>query len=75
VLRSDHLKTFDVLCLDTRGTVSERYDAFVDFPFFRFKSGRTEDYLKGLAPPMPQGGTRAPVSYDKLEGTHRAFFE
>lgn len=44
-----HVKQLDVLCYDPDGSVKERYDEFIDWPNYRFVSGRTESYLKGIA--------------------------
>jgi hypothetical protein len=76
VLRSNHLKSFDVVCLDDGGTVAARYEAFVDFPFFRFRSGRTEDYLQPLKPPMPTRQTdgTGKLVFNSLEAAHATFF-
>lgn len=45
---SQHLKTFDVINLDTYEDVQARYDAFINFNFYRFASSSTERYLEKL---------------------------
>jgi hypothetical protein len=72
VLRSSHLKTLDVLCLDPSCEVFERFNAFVDFPSFRFKNGRTEEYLKGLISHFIFGNS---TSHNVLEEVHQSFFQ
>ncbi len=46
ILKSSHLKTIDVICLDKSGVVKKRYDEFIKFDFYRFRNGRVEDYLE-----------------------------
>ncbi len=41
-----NLKRIDVICLDTDGTVQRRYDEFIQYPNYRFKSVDITQYLK-----------------------------
>jgi hypothetical protein len=45
IVDNPHLKSFDVLCLDPDGSVETRYDDFVKFPKYRFKSVDVETLL------------------------------
>ncbi len=74
VLRSSHLKTIDVVCMDdARNSVESRYRAFVDFPFFRFKNGTTQEYLGCMKTPEVNRQT-ASVKFNTLESAHNSFF-
>lgn len=74
MLRSERLKSFDVLCLDNTGDVHARYSSFVDFPFFRFRSTRTEDYLHRLRPGAGARAGATPLNYSQLERAHEELF-
>jgi hypothetical protein len=45
---SKHLKSFDVLCSDSDGSVKKRYDQFINFKYFRFKNTTAETYLGAI---------------------------
>ena len=47
-LKAPHIKSIDVICLDSSGAIKSGYDQFVNFKFRRFANARTEDYLKHL---------------------------
>lgn len=47
-LKAPHLKSIDVVCLDSSGSVKEAYGEFVEFKFSRFANARTETYLDYL---------------------------
>ena len=50
VIRSEHLKTVDVLCLDDeRSTVKQRYDEFMAFTYYRFINRSFLEYLDAVA--------------------------
>ena len=70
ILKSKHLKTVDVLCLDD-GAVKERYSRFLDPNYFRFKNEKTEDYLKLCSPRI---NIRNP-EYNSLEMNHEAYYK
>lgn len=42
---SENLKSFDVVCYDPDNSVRKRYESFIEFPNFRFVSGKTEQYI------------------------------
>jgi hypothetical protein len=46
VRKAPHLKRLDVLCLDPDGTVRRRYDAFIEFPLYRFRNDSVTNYLE-----------------------------
>ena len=71
-LNNLHLKTFDVLCLDRDETVRKRYDAFVCFPNYRFKSGCVKNYLEQHV--NYYGGWPFTVDLGGLEEVHQGFF-
>ena len=73
IVGNSHLKTSDVICLDHSGDVQRRYDDFICFPNYRFKSGSVEDYLKRhLSKYYPTHGY---LIFDQLEDTHHQYFE
>ncbi|HUT09191.1 MAG TPA: SIR2 family protein [Thermoguttaceae bacterium] len=45
IMDSRHLKRIDVVCLDPGGDVKQRFDNFICYPKYRFKSDTTENYL------------------------------
>ncbi len=51
-LKAPHLKSIDIVCLDSSGSVKESYEDFVEFKFRRFANARTEAYLDYLAEKM-----------------------
>lgn len=66
-----NLKKIDVLCLDPKEEIKARYDDFVDFPNYRFKSGDVSTYLSHS---FPIGGQLS-VNFDFLEKLHSGFFK
>jgi len=76
-LKSMNLKTFDVLTLDDRvGTCHARYDGFVDFPYWRFRSARVETYLSPLLEQARRPGMLdRPLDMTGLEAVHERLFE
>jgi hypothetical protein len=72
VVDNPHLKTFDVLCLDCDGAVRKRYDNFLCFRNYRFKSRCVKDYLEDHA--NRYGGWPATVELGALEEVHQTFF-
>jgi hypothetical protein len=69
---AEHLKSFDVLCLDPDGTVKQRYADLVAFRYGRFVSANTADYLSQTS---HVGSVSAQVAFDVLEDGHQRFFE
>ena len=77
VIRAPHLKSIDVLCLDNSGEVRERYEQFVKFDNFRFRSDSVVDYLRRnhrMHIPTDYVPYESQLSMDKLESAHDAFF-
>jgi hypothetical protein len=78
VRRAPHLKRLDVLCLDPDGAVRRRYDAFIEFPRYRFKNDSVTDYLelhtKNHYKIRKEGGFEI-LEVNKLEEAHARFFE
>jgi hypothetical protein len=68
----DHLKNIDVLCLDPNGCVKPRYDEFIQFHKYRFRSARTEDYLKQYVDCLDHWPQR--ITGEELEVAHERFF-
>jgi hypothetical protein len=72
-MRSPHLKRIDVLCLDPSGEVRARYDEFIAFRYYNFRSGDVASYLSECEPRRGVGAD-ASVYFDRLEFAHgRAF--
>jgi hypothetical protein len=75
IVQNPHLKTLDVLCLDPNGDVRGRYDEFVQFPNYRFKSAPVEGYLGSYSNSFLALSSWPPtLRFDRLEKTHRDFF-
>jgi hypothetical protein len=76
VVNARHLKSIDVVTLDSDGTARRRYDDFITFKYYRFASGRIEDYLAALQKEtMKQklNSNSKSVEFDQLEIAHNAF--
>lgn len=75
VIRSAHLKAIDVLCWDPDGSVQQRFDEFILFRKYRFKSSRTEDYLRHHLNSFNSYGYWPDlIQFDRLEQIHQQFF-
>lgn len=75
VIKAQHLKTVDVLCLDDRnGSVQRRYDEFMAFTYYRFANRSTVDYLETIRKDTERGEPRH-LSLNKLETTHETFMK
>jgi hypothetical protein len=70
-LESFHLKTIDVVCLDTDDSVKRRYDSFIDHPGYRFKNASVGDYFSNIT--ARADGTPAGNVALFLEQTHAHF--
>lgn len=73
ILRSTHLKSIDVLTLDSDGSTKSRYDDFIEFNFYRFASANTMDYLQAITNVSKSSGHVRSVHYNKLETLHDQF--
>lgn len=76
IMKSEHLKSIDVICLDCNGDVKTRYDTFVTFRDYRFYNADTVQYLSSVYnSPYKTGQERdRRVSFD-LEKAHHKFVE
>lgn len=73
IIHNPHLKRIDVLCIDHDGEVRKRYDGFIRFPNYRFKSVSVETYFQkylDLFKHWPET-----VRFDALEKVHHEFFK
>jgi hypothetical protein len=76
VTSSPHLKTIDVICFDESGSVKERFNEFVRFPYYRFVNARSEVYLRMVFEQhrtVIRDVNRNMVIYDRCEEAHEAF--
>lgn len=74
VIKAEHLKTVDVLCLDDKnGSVQQRYDEFMEFSY-RFINRSSLDYLEAVAKDTERA-ERHHTSLTKLEVTHERFMK
>lgn len=48
VLKAQHLKSIDVICLDPDGIIKARYDEFIKFNYYRFQNADTKQYLLNI---------------------------
>lgn len=79
VMKAPHLKELDVLCLDdSDGSVQQRYEAFVDFPKYRFLSKSLTEYLdthrKVCSQKKRRGEDTEILEFNLLETAHQRFF-
>jgi hypothetical protein len=73
IIHNPHLKSIDVLCIDHDGDVRKRYDDFIRFPNYRFKSVSVETYFRkylDLFEHWPET-----VRFDALERVHHELFK
>lgn len=76
VMESKHLKTIDVICLDSNGSTERRYEDFIGFNYYRFRNRRIEDYLDEVAKRLGLNAisTRSTtMEFNKLEIAHAEF--
>lgn len=77
ILNSKHLKSIDVITLDSDGFVKNNYDNFIDFRYYRFKNADIMDYFSLIRDTF-KGSNRSLISekvftYDVLETAHQKF--
>lgn len=74
---SEHLKSIDVICLDSDGSVKARFDEFFEFNYYKFKNGDILDYALGLKKVVNDRGVVVQrgksIVLDKLEEFHEEF--
>lgn len=76
VTKAENLKTIDVLCLDDEArSVKSRFDGFIHFRDYRFRSANVVNYLK-LHREKHQSVDRMNkvLRFDQLEYAHEEFF-
>jgi len=76
-MHSPHLKSIDVICLDPKGDVKQRYDEFINFKYYRFFNAKIEEYLSTIYhKSVPEiVGSLVPLNLNKLEDAHHEFVE
>ena len=76
IMKSEHLKTIDVICLDPNHDVKSRYDSFITFRNYNFYNTDTIFYLESVynSPYITGQDRERKVSFD-LEKAHREFVE
>jgi hypothetical protein len=74
VIKAEHLKTIDVLCLDDKnGGVQKRYDEFMAFSY-RFINRSSLDYLEAVIK-NAERGEQHHITLSRLETTHEEFMK
>ncbi len=74
VVKTEHLKSIDVICLDKDGSVKKRFDNFFEFNYYRFANASVVDYLNLLS--ARYSGSRRldeSVIMNDLENVHNKF--
>jgi len=77
-IKSPHLKSIDVICLESTDSVRKRYEEFIRFKYFRFMNANIIEYLRknrdlgraGRRETSPGSGS---ISLNKLEDSHNSF--
>lgn len=70
VLGSSNLKSLDVICLDSDGSVERRFSEFIDFPYYRFFNLDVREYLRANLNALPKGAATEGRRFDRLELGH-----
>jgi hypothetical protein len=77
VVKSKHLKSFDVICMDLDGSVKRRYQDFIKFAYWRFASSDTLNYLRMLhditIDKSPNVMSGQPFRMNMLDQVHESF--
>jgi hypothetical protein len=74
VIYAENLKTIDVVCLDPDGRVKARYDEFIKFQKYVFKSDYAQSYLGQNFNLRGWEQIATKVVFDKLERAHNNYF-
>jgi len=77
LMKAPHLKSIDVLCRDSSGTIRDRYDAFITFPNRRFLNADVTEYLNQLATVFKRRRdtrVREPACFRGFEEQHGEFW-
>ncbi len=72
MLKNQHLKSIDVMCLDQAGEVKNRYDNFITFNNYRFFNVDVLDYFRALTGPSNVSQPSS-ITTANLEAVHRKF--
>lgn len=77
VIEAPHLKSIDVICLDSDGATKDRYDNFFKFKNYRYLNGSVIEYFKELKKLVDSGKNRQQNIVDTgyLEQAHEQFFK
>src|SRR5690606_29593289 len=77
VVEAPHLKSIDVICLDSDGNTESRYDDFFEFNNYRFKNGSVVDYLNELKDQVDSRRHEKKdfISTACLEKAHKSFLK
>jgi hypothetical protein len=67
------LKQIDVICRDRDGSVKARYDDFITFSYYSFKSADIMDYLTAHVGLYPFDNARPYLIFELLETAHQKF--
>ena len=73
VLKAEHLKKIDVICLDPDGSVRKRYDDFITFKYYRFVNADIDDYLKDNYSTLSCSENANILEFNQLETRHERF--
>jgi len=76
IIESENLKKIDVICLDQDSTVKNRYDDFIHFKNYRFKSENIESYLElnhNLSKNPHRSRNAHQIIFSRLEAAHEQF--
>jgi hypothetical protein len=78
VIHAPHLKSIEVICKDSDGSVKRRYDEFIKFNYYKFLNTNVLNYLEHVVHETTSKETTATgvskVSFvDKLESAHKDF--
>jgi hypothetical protein len=75
VIKNEHLKSIDIICLDNDETIKTKYYDFVDFKYMRFRNTNTENYLQTLfdATQNKKFSRTTSINMINLESVHDSF--
>jgi len=76
IIKCENLKKIDVICLDDANqSIKKRYDEFIRFPKYTFKSGNIIEYLKiNYAECVNNNSNASLLRMNSLEAAHDMFF-
>jgi hypothetical protein len=72
VMKDPPLKSIDVICKDSDGSVEARYSDLIKF-FFRFANSEVLNYLETNIKTYPRGSSPTSFTLGRLEEAHEAF--